>query len=229
MPQALTIDDIWKLFEETNRLFKESDTRAEARRIESEARFQRDLEETKRSLRESRAEIERMHQETERMHQETERQFRETDKKIKETSTQIGRLGGRWGEFVEGLVAPACETMFMERGIPVHKVHPRTKATLPGNRRMEIDLLVINDIAIVAVEVKSNLKSEDVERHVERLGAFKEFYPEYAHKRLMGAVAGIVVEQGVADYAMKRGLFVIVQSGNNVHLINEPAFVPRIW
>lgn len=37
---------------------------------------------------------------------ETDRQFKETDRKIKEVSAQIGNLGGRWGEFVEGLVAP---------------------------------------------------------------------------------------------------------------------------
>ncbi|MBF0626414.1 MAG: DUF3782 domain-containing protein [Magnetococcales bacterium] len=198
------------------------EAQAEARQKEADARFEREQEETNRLLRESREAADRRHQETERVLQQTSR-------RVEEASKLVGRLGGRWGEFVEGLVAPACETMFMERGIPVHKVHPRTKATLPGNRHMEIDLLVINDIAIVAVEVKSNLKSGDIERHVERLGEFKEFYPEYANRRLMGAVAGIVVEKGAAEYAMKQGLFVIVQSGDNIHLINESAFAPRIW
>ncbi|MBF0626343.1 MAG: DUF3782 domain-containing protein [Magnetococcales bacterium] len=216
------MDDIWKLFEETNRLFKESATQAEARRQEAEARFERELEETKRFLRDSRTE-------TERMHQETERMFQETDKRIKETSTRIGRLGERWGEFVEGLVALACETMFLERGIPVHKVYSRARARLPGNRRMEIDLLVSNDTVAVGVEVKSNLRSEDVRQHMDRLSEFKEFFPEFAQKRLMGAVAGIVVEEGVAEYAMKQGLSMIMQSGDNVRLINEPAFTPRIW
>ncbi|MBF0136328.1 MAG: DUF3782 domain-containing protein [Magnetococcales bacterium] len=270
MSQSLTIDDIWKLFEETNRLFKESEAKfkkesearakeaearakeAEARAKEAEAKFKKESEarakeaeakfkkESEARAKEAEArsrELERDLQETRRILREnsaeTERQMKEssaeTDRKIKEVSIQIGRLGGRWGEFVEGLVAPACETMFMERGIPVHKVHPRTKASLPGNRHMEIDLLVINDTAIVAVEVKSELKVEDVRHHTDRLVEFKEFYPEYANRRIMGAVAGIVIGQGVEQFAMKQGLFVIVQSGDSVRLANDAAFQPRIW
>ncbi|MEO5372628.1 MAG: hypothetical protein H7833_21385, partial [Magnetococcus sp. DMHC-1] len=113
----------------------------------------------------------------------------ETERVVRETSRKVGNLGERWGEFVEGMVAPACETMFIERGIPVHKVHPRTKAWLPGNRHMEIDLLVINDTAIMAVEVKSELQAKHVRKHLDKLVEFKEFYPEYASRRLMGAVA----------------------------------------
>ncbi|MBF0175671.1 MAG: DUF3782 domain-containing protein [Magnetococcales bacterium] len=211
MSQHVTIDDIWKMFEETNRMFKESEARAEARSREREREFQ----EIRRAMQESSA--------------KTDRQMQETDRKLKEVSKLVGNLGGRWGEFVEGLVAPACETMFMERGIPVHKVHPRTRASLPGNRHMEIDLLVIDGTAVVIVEVKSELKVDDVRRHMERLGEFKEFYPEYADRRIMGAVAGIVIDQGVEQFAMKQGLFVIVQAGESVRLANDMAFVPRLF
>ncbi|HIJ85114.1 MAG TPA: DUF3782 domain-containing protein, partial [Magnetococcales bacterium] len=92
-----------------------------------------------------------------RMFQETDRKFQETDRKIKEVSQQIGRLGGRWGDFVEGMVAPACETLFAEKGIPVHKVSRQVRAKLSGGRHMEIDVFVVNTDAVVLVEVKSAL------------------------------------------------------------------------
>ncbi|MBF0153698.1 MAG: DUF3782 domain-containing protein [Magnetococcales bacterium] len=164
--------------------------------------------------------------ETRRIMQESNE---ETNKKVKEVSTLVGRLGDRWGEFVEGLVAPACETLFAERGIPIHKVSPRVKAKLPGNRRMEIDILVVNTDTVALVEVKSKLKQDDVREHLTRLGEFKDFFPEYASRRVMGAVAGIVIEEGVDRFAINAGLWVIVQSGDSMHLANDTTFVPRTW
>ncbi|MBF0137565.1 MAG: DUF3782 domain-containing protein [Magnetococcales bacterium] len=240
MSQTLTVDDIWKLFQETNRIFKES----EARSKESAARLEHDLQETRRIMRENHAETERIMREIRENSAESERKMREnsaeverkmreshaeTDRVVKEVSRQVGQLGSRWGEFVEGLVAPACETIFAERGIPIHKVSPRIKAKLPGNRHMEIDLLVMNTSMVALVEVKSKLKHDHVREHLTRLTEFKEFFPEYADRRVMGAVAGIVIEESVDRYAMNEGLFVIVQSGDAVHLANDTAFQPRIW
>ncbi|MBF8274899.1 MAG: DUF3782 protein [Magnetococcales bacterium] len=218
MPQELTLEDIWMLFRETSRLFQESKERSE-----------RDLEETRRILRESSAETDRRSQETDRKFQETDRKLQETGRIVKEVSRQIGQLGGRWGEFVEGLIAPACETLFLDRGIPVHRVYPRAKAKYPGNRHMEIDLLVVNTDAVVLVEVKSRLREENLREHLTRLAEFKEFFPEYANKRVMGAVAGIVMEENVKRFAMNEGLFVIVQSGETVTLANDIQFIPKTW
>ncbi|MBF0153424.1 MAG: DUF3782 domain-containing protein [Magnetococcales bacterium] len=287
MPQNLTVDDIWKLFEETNRLFRESEAKskaeAEARMKEAEARMKETearLKEAETRLKEAEArqlarqqeadarqkarqqeadawqkarqqeadarlkEAEARQQEAnawqkewaarlEHDLQETRRSLREshaeTERVVKEVSKQIGQLGSRWGEFVEGLVAPACETLFAERGIPIHKVSPRVKAKLPGNRRMEIDILVVNTDTVALVEVKSKLKQENVREHLTRLAEFKDFFPEYASRRVLGAVAGIVIEEGVDRFAMSAGLFVIVQSGETVHLANDADFQPRVW
>ncbi len=224
MRQTKTIDDIWKLFQETNRLFQESKEKSE-----------KDFEETRRIMRENRAETERMFQETERRFQETDREFKEvaqgfkeTERVVKEVSRQIGQLGSRWGEFVEGLIAPACIDMFTKRGIPVDEVYPRIRKKL-GGQHMEIDLLVANTVAAVLVEVKSNLKVEDVRNHLERLSQFKSFFPRYADCTIYGAVAGIVIDADADLFAMNKGLFVIAQSGETVDIANDPNFVPRTW
>ncbi|NGZ27557.1 MAG: DUF3782 domain-containing protein [Magnetococcales bacterium] len=174
-------------------------------------------------------ETDRKMQETDRRMQETDRKMQETDRIVKEVSRQIGQLGGRWGEFVEGLVAPACETLFAERGIPVHAVTRRMKAKHPDGRLMEIDILVENTDEIMLVEVKSELKESDVRDHLNRLAQFKEFFPYFEGKRIMGAVAGIVVEENVARFASNQGLFVIAQSGDCVHLVNGEGFTPCTW
>ncbi|MBF0160159.1 MAG: DUF3782 domain-containing protein [Magnetococcales bacterium] len=167
-------------------------------------------------------------QETDRQMQETAVRMQETDRKIKEVSTQIGHLGGRWGDFVEGLIAPSCIAMFTERGIQVDEVYPRVKKTVAG-QHMEIDLLVANTVAAILVEVKSNLKVEDVRNHLDRLERFKSFFPRYAGCQVYGAVAGIVVDADADRFAINKGLFVIVQSGETVHIANDQSFVPRTW
>ena len=51
---------------------------------------------------------------------------------------------------------------------------------------MEIDILVVNAGYVVLVEVKSTLKVDDVRAQIERLGQFREFFPEYADKQVLG-------------------------------------------
>ena len=137
-------------------------------------------------------------------------------------------LTGKWGKFVEGMVAPACKTLFADRNIPVHKVLQRVQAEYEG-RGMEIDILVVNEGYVVLVEVKSTLKVDDVREHLERLGQFREFFPEYADRQILGAVAGIVIEEQADRFAYREGLFVIGQVGDSVRILNDSQFQPKTW
>ncbi|MBF0461024.1 MAG: DUF3782 domain-containing protein [Magnetococcales bacterium] len=207
MTHAATFEDVWAMIRENA-----------VQQRENAAQMREMNEETNRKIRE--------------MSEETDRKIREvnetTDKKIKEVSTLVGNLGGRWGEFVEGLIAPSCIAMFTERGIQVDEVYSRVKKTIAGER-MEIDLLVANTVAAVLVEVKSELQVEDVRIHLKRLQRFKSFFPRYAACQVYGAVAGIVIDSSADQFAINQGLFVIAQSGDTVHIANDAAFVPRTW
>lgn len=156
------------------------------------------------------------------------RLFAETDARIKETSRQIGALGNRWGQFVEGLVAPAALRMFTERGIPLEETAQRVTKNLNGEH-MQIDVRAINSEHVVVIEVKSTLRQEDVRDHLRQLGEFKRFFPRYADRKVVGAVAGIVVDESVEEFASNQGLFVIVQSGDVVEIANDEEFRPRVW
>ena len=129
-----TADDVWRLLAELTTAQKETDRQLK----EADQRFQ----ETERLLKQK--------------SQEIEQQFRETDRKIREVNKQIGDLGGKWEKFVENMVAPACETLFLKRGIPVHQVSQRVKKRLDG-QTLEIDVLVTNENHVLVVEVKSSL------------------------------------------------------------------------
>ena len=141
---------------------------------------------------------------------------------------QIGDLGGKWGRFVENMVAPACESIFLKRGIPVHQVSQRIKKRLDG-QTLEIDVMVTNENHVLIVEVKSSLGVGDVKELIDDLAQFREFFPEYSQKHLCGAVAGIEIEEGADKYAYRQGLFVLAQAGETVSILNNLDFQPKSW
>ena len=177
----------------------------------------------------------RLFQETDRKFQETDRKFQEMSREIQATSREvkvvnvsIGRLGNRLGDFVEEMVRPAAVRVFREQGIDVHEVHRGVEANR-GGENIEIDLLVVNTTDVVAVECKSMLSIDDVNQHLTALAKLKKMLPTYAEKKVMGAVAAMVLPDNVARYASQQGLFVISQSGDYLLIRNDAKFKPHIW
>jgi hypothetical protein len=159
---------------------------------------------------------------------ETDRKFQETRELLDRPSRRFGDLGNRLGEFVEAMVEPALVNLFRARGLDVSEVYRRVTSRR-GGEVIEIDLLVVDGDTAVAVECKSRLTREEVERHVERMNKFKRLLPKYADMRIHGAVAGIVVDEEAVEAAQAAGLWVLAQSGETVALKNNPGFTPRVW
>ena len=201
-----TADEVWQLLGEL---------------IESQKETARSFQET-----------ERRFQETERRFQEGERRFQETERIIKEQNEhlnkELGKLGNRLGEFVEYQVRPAAVRLFRERGIDVREISSdiSVQTTEEG---IEIDVLVVNGSEAIAIEVKSKLSQEDVDEHLQRLAKFKRILPRYQPLNILGAVAAMVTPTEVARYAYRKGLFVISQSREDLVILNDEKFQPRIW
>jgi hypothetical protein len=170
--------------------------------------------------------------ETDRILKELSAEIKETQKitarEIKAVNTSIGRLSNRLGEFVEEAVRPSAVRLFRERGIDVHEVHQNVTSDREGSA-FEIDLLVVNNQDVVAIECKNNLSIDDVNEHLERLEKIKRFLPDHVNKRISGAVAGMVIPANVATYAIKKGLYVIGQNGEHLELRNEKSFAAKTW
>ncbi len=194
--------------------------------IQQSRETDRRMQETDRRMQET----DRRMQETDRLIRELREESRETERIVREVSRQLGKLGNRLGEFVQDMVEPAVVRLFRERGIPVHRVYPNAEARDDtGRLLMEVDLLVINGDHAVLVECKSRLTTSDVDEHIERLQRFRACFPEHADKKLIGAVAAMSVPEGVARYAERQGLYVLVQADDDVVVRNQPGFEPKVW
>jgi hypothetical protein len=71
--------------------------------------------------------------------------------------------------------------------------------------------------------IKTTLKKTDVEDHLERIEQVRRCMDEGGSKRkLVGAVAGAVVQSEAFHYAQQQGLYVLTQSGESVVLAESP-------
>ena len=179
-------------------------------------------------------ETDRRFKETDKKFQDTERLFKqqsqETDRKIKSVATQLGQLGNRLGQFVEEMVRPALVRLFRERNIDVRQVLQNLSAhDAQGKIVTQIDLLVLNTDVAIVVECKSQPSIDDVNEHLGRLDIFKTHFPQYAQLRIFGAIAAMVLPQHISEYAMRKGLYSLAQSGDAMAIHNEKLFVPKQW
>ena len=242
---APTFADVWRMFQETNRQLKETDRQLKERAAETDrqlkeraAETDRQLKETDRQLKERAAETDRQFKEraleADRRFQETERVIKEdaleTRKRIKEVTDNIGRLGNRLGEFVEDMVKPGLVRVFQAQGLKVHRTMQNLSCKDDAGRLLaQVDLLVVDSDTAIVVECKSYLSIDDVNDHIERMGVFKSCWPEYAAYKLLGAVAAMVLPEGVGRYAYRKGLFVLAQNGEMVEIRNDADFQPKVW
>ena len=189
-----------------------------------------------REVAESQKETDRRMQQTDRQMQETrqllERQGRETDLRLKETDLRLRKLdelfNGQWGKLMESLVEGDLVKLLAERGVAVDHTINNPKKNY-GPRRWEFDILAVDGREVVVVEVKTTFKVDDVDYFVERLQDFPELMPEYADRRVYGAVAYLKSRESVNVHAARQGLFVIRATGSSASITNDAEFAPRAF
>ena len=193
------------------------------------------FKETDKRSKETYKQLDRLFKETNKQFKETDKTIREMGKKIDkagenliETQKMVGNLSNRWGEFVEGMVKPGMLRMFQYQNINIEQVYERC-VSHKNFGTMEIDLLGIDGPHVVVVEVKSKLTMKGVRSFIKKLAEFKQFFPGYSDKHIIGAVAGITIVSNVSSFAYDKGLFVIGQAGEGVNILNNRDFKPKFW
>jgi len=237
---APSFADVWRMFQETDRQLKETALQMKERAAETDRQMKERAAETDRQMKERAAETDRQMKEraaeTDRQMKERAAEFEcvmkersaETATVIKNLSKRLGDIGNRLGEFVEHMVSPAVVRLFQARGIEVHEVYPGVEAKR-GGEAIEIDLLVVNDGTLVAVECKSKLTEEHVDEHLNRMEKLKRLLPLYKSHQALGAVAAMVMSDAVKNYALQHGFFVLRQNGDSIEISNPEGFSPTVW
>jgi hypothetical protein len=176
-------------------------------------------------------ELRKNQEKTEKLIEKNAREMEALKRTVERVTANVGGLNRSLGELIETLIAARLWEKFP--GYRLKRAYQRMPIFDEMNRVMtDIDILLSNTILAVAVEVKRELdRMKDVDEHLKRMELIRKYPPaEVADKKLLGAMAGGVVDPDVQRYACENGFFVLELAGESVRLVPPPeGFVPREW
>jgi uncharacterized protein YukE len=201
--KKVTMDDVWAGFD---RFQKEMD------------RFQKGMDE----IREAHAEAVKSLRET---HAETEKTLnRAISSTEKNLNKAIGGLSNTMGALVERFMTVGLPQKFKPFGFAFDRVTTVKWADGENNLYAEIDGLLENGDQAMAVEVKTTLRNEDVDDHLDRMEKVRKYADLHGDRReFLSAMAATIVSKSAKEYALKKGLFVIEPSGEDVKVTRPVA------
>ena len=154
----------------------------------------------------------------------------ENREQIKEIGKRFGDFTNSFGDVVQHMIAPNLLDKFQEMGYEFEEASNKVKIhNKKKDIRFEIDIFLQNRDTAMLVEIKSDLTISDINRHIIRLEKMRIHADSRNDKRIfLGAVAGIVIESDVREYALNQGFFLIEPSGENFN-ITSPYDKPKEW
>jgi hypothetical protein len=165
-----------------------------------------------------------------RENQETAKEIQATTKEIqaavKENQKNIGGISNTLGSLVAHIMSPDLPQKFKQFGFSFDRI---TTFKYAKSVYAEIDALVENGTQAVVVEIKTTLRHDDIDDHLLRMEKVRKYADDHDDKRqFMGAIAATITDKSTREYALKKGLFVIEPSGEDVN-VTKPATEPRVW
>ena len=198
----------------------------------------RSQKETDRLIKELGEKQEEGYKKLEKMQEETARQIEETAREMKESAKrldkQMGKLGNRFGDMVEHMVMPALLEKFSKLGLVFddNDMAPNQRFTDYKNGiSLEVDVFLENNDTVMLAEVKSKLSTEDVSDHVERMKKMRKYIDIRGdNRKLLGAIAAMVMDDETKKFALKNGFYVAEPSGETFNIIvPEGNYSLREW
>ncbi len=229
---------------ETDRQLRETDARLQknleslsAKLAETDARLEKKLQLLSASLVETDGRLERkldrlsaellltdkrLDEKLDRLSAELSLTDRRLERKLDRLSDIVGGISNNNGYFAEDLFIAALEKRPQLGAIQFDSLHSHYKGASRKGFEYEYDILLQNGDYIGLVEVKYRLHPEAVRKFAtEALPRFKEIFPQFSDKKLVGAVASTSIPVEAIEEARKYGLAVMAQEGPEIRMLSE--------
>ncbi len=148
-------------------------------------------------------------------------QQKKTDAKLDRVSEMVGSMANTRGEIAEEFFYRSLRENPYLGSLCFHYVYRH----LEGNVEKihdEYDVVLLNDNALVIVEVKAKAKRNTFQQLIKRkIPNFRLLFPDYKKYKIYGAVASLVSNKKLIEYAKKHGIFLITQKSHHLSLMNE--------
>jgi hypothetical protein len=148
---------------------------------------------------------------------------------------EVGNLSHRLGTLVEDLVAPSLARILSEVvSCPadtevILNTRIRRRHPTQAGKMLEIDAIAECADYVLFNETKTQLTPEKVKDFLDKLTQVRDFFPEYQHRTILGAVSSLRVEASLVEYASRQGLLVLGGGEELMALQNTPGFTWRTF
>ncbi|HHT9110369.1 MAG TPA: hypothetical protein ACFYDZ_04315, partial [Candidatus Brocadiaceae bacterium] len=148
----------------------------------------------------------------------------------KKMNLRWGEIANKLGTFVEDIVAPSIPRIIQEEyGLEIETFGMRIKRRLKDGRMKEYDTIATTGSYTFLNFTRSTLESSDVKDFIEEIMAFRNFFPEYKDKKIIGMLASSSINENVLAYAEKCGLLVLAIGDSLMEIKNTKGFKPKEW
>ena len=130
-------------------------------------------------------------------------------------------------EIAEELFWHNFQDLMKTRGIKLYNIQNNVK-DLKG---IKYDVVGANDEYVVILKIKVKFRKKDISNFMKKqLITFQKSFSYYKKHKVIGCVAGLVIDRRVKLEAFNCGLFVFTPKGKNgAAIANEPMFKPVVF
>ena len=160
------------------------------------------------------------------------REFKDDSVRFKiDSRKQWGELANRLGTMAEDLVAPSIGRILRETvGCPEDRIEAMAVRVRKVDRATgdtgEFDVIAACGDYLLLNETKSNLRAGDIQEFRTKLSSARRFFPEYADRKFVGAVASLYVDKSLVRSGERLGLIVLGFGDDVMQVLNSTGFKP---
>jgi predicted RNase H-like nuclease (RuvC/YqgF family) len=180
-------------------------------------RLSREMREFKEEMREFKEEMSEFKEEMRVFKDETQEENRRMNRRW-------GELANKMGTLAEDLVAPSIPRIMSEIvGCPEGErafLTVRSSRRLPNGESREFDVIAGCGDLLLINETKTRLGPRDVSEFIQALERAREFLPEYADRKIVGALASFYVDPSVVTYGERAGLIMLGMADDVMTLLS---------
>ena len=156
---------------------------------------------------------------------------KKTDLQLKELGKQIGGLGNKFGSFAEGLSYRSISKILREKFGMNDFIAPGVQVRKDG-REEEYDILAYSNDSIdrgMIVEIKSNLRKEDIAQMKRKMDGVFQMLPEHRNKTFQGMIACVSGTADLTQQVLENGWY-LAHIGEDLFELETPEnFVARTY
>ena len=76
---------------------------------------------------------------------------------------------------------------------------------------------------------KTTLRNQNIEQFIGEIKIFREFFPEYQKRKLVGILAALNINDAQLKHAEKKGFMVLGVGDQIMEVKNRDGFKPKLW